>query len=117
MNVFTWTKNKILSFLGLFKLTGTPNNERLTYINDEEAIILSNIRANRVWYSANGDELLNWYTNQQTYGLHIPFRLQHFEEYDLSNPQAGTRKCVVKNKSKLGKAVCSSLAGFECSGC
>ncbi len=68
MNVFTWTKNKILSFLGLFKLTGTPNNERLTYINDEEAIILSNIRANRVWYSANGDELLNWYTNQQTYG-------------------------------------------------
>ena len=31
--------------------------------------------------------------------------------------QAGERKCVVKNNSKLGKSVCSTLTGFKCSGC
>ena len=72
-----------------------------------------------------GSVNLNYCPNHNTdwdecgtyWDLHIPFRLQHFEEWDLSNPQAGTRKCVVKNKSKLGKAVCANLAGFECSGC
>lgn len=54
--------------LGLMKLNGSPNAERLTYISDDEAIRISNIKANRTWYLGDGDELLNWYTNQQTYG-------------------------------------------------
>ena len=68
MNVVEWIKNKALKILGLVKLSSDPNSERLTYINDDEAIRLSNIKANRVWYLGDGDELLNWYTNQQTYG-------------------------------------------------
>ena len=68
MNVIEFIKGKIMKRLGLTKLNGDPNAERLTYINDDEAIRLSNVRANRVWYLGSGDELLNWYTNQQTYG-------------------------------------------------
>ena len=68
MDVIGKLKNKVLRLLGLYKLNGDPNSERLTYINDDEAIRLSNIRAYRTWYTADGDELLNWYTNQQTYG-------------------------------------------------
>lgn len=68
MNVVERIKKMMLSILGLFKLNGDPNSERLTYINDDEAIRLSNIRANRTRYLGDGDELLNWYTNQQTYG-------------------------------------------------
>ena len=44
--------------------------------------------------------------------IHIPFRLKHWESND-----PGSRKCIVYHNSKVGKAVCSNLAGFVCSGC
>lgn len=68
MNVIDFLKQRVFKRLGLVKLSGNPNSERLTYINDAEAIRITNIRANAVWYLGDGDELLNWYTNQQTYG-------------------------------------------------
>lgn len=68
MNVIEKIRAKVLKILGLYKLDFDPNSERLTYINDDEAIRLSNIKANKTWYLGDGDELLNWYTNQQTYG-------------------------------------------------
>ena len=68
MNIIDLIKNRVLRLLGLVKLNGNPNSERLTYINDDDAIRISNIRANRTWYVGDADELLNWYTNQQTYG-------------------------------------------------
>lgn len=68
MDVIKFLKNKVLRILGLFRLNGDPNSERLTYINDDEAIRLSNLKANKYWYIGDGDELLNWYTNRQTYG-------------------------------------------------
>ncbi len=67
MNITQKIKNRVMKILGLAKISN-PNSERLTYINDDEAIRVSNIRANRCWYIGDGDELLNWYTNQQTYG-------------------------------------------------
>ena len=67
MNVFDFFKTRVFKFLGLVK-TGDPNSKRLTYINDEEAIRLSNIEANRIWFLGDGDALLDWYTSQQTYG-------------------------------------------------
>ncbi len=67
MNVFTWIKNKVYKFLKLTK-ENNPNNERMTFINDDEAIRIEKIRSNKVWYYGDGDELLNWYTNQQAYG-------------------------------------------------
>lgn len=67
MNVIDFFKNKVFKKLKLVK-TADPNSERLTYINDDEAIRLSNVKGNRIWYLGDGDELLNWYTNQQTYG-------------------------------------------------
>ncbi len=44
--------------------------------------------------------------------IHMPFRLQHW-----SGSDSGIRRCIVYLNSKVGKAVCSSLAGFQCSGC
>ena len=68
MNVADFIKSKVLRMLGLAKLNGDPNNGRLTYINDDEAIRVEKMKANKVWYLGDGDELLNYYTNQQTYG-------------------------------------------------
>ena len=48
-----------------------------------------------------------------TRDLHIPFRLQHYQYAH----ERGLRQCYVKNNSKIGKAVCSTLSGFECVGC
>ncbi len=48
-----------------------------------------------------------------TRDLHIPFRLQHW----TWEHERGIRQCYVKNNSKLGKAVCSTLSGFKCEGC
>ena len=67
MNVVEFIKNKVMRIMGLVK-TGDPNSKRLTYINDEEAVRLSNIEANRIWYLGDGDQLLAWYTSEQTYG-------------------------------------------------
>ncbi len=54
----------------------------------------------------------NWNECGTYWDFHIPFRLQHWPYSDK-----GIRKCVVQNNSKLGKAVCANLAGFECIRC
>ena len=51
-----------------------------------------------------------WSACKDAREIHIPFRLQH---YSLYSAWAGQRKCVVYHNSKIGKAVCSSLAGFK----
>ena len=43
----------------------------------------------------------------------IAYRLQH----RIYEQQQGKRECWVYYNSKLGKAVCSTLSGFECVGC
>lgn len=68
MNVVEFIKNKVMRIMGLTKISD-PNSKRLTYINDEEAIRLSNIEANRIWYIGDGDQLLAWYSSEQTYGF------------------------------------------------
>ena len=68
MNVVEYIRNKVMRLLGITKIED-PNSKRLTYINDEEAIRLSNIEANRIWFLGDGDALLDWYTSQQTYGF------------------------------------------------
>ena len=55
---------------------------------------------------------LAWNDCAEYMDIHIPFRLQHWPYSD-----SGARKCAVYHNSKLGKAVCSNLAGFVCSGC
>ena len=68
MKLTDWIKNKVYKLLGLQRLKGNPDNGRLTYINDDEAIQVEKIHSYKVWYLGDGDELLNYYTNQQTYG-------------------------------------------------
>lgn len=68
MTLLEWVRNKVYKLLGVQKLPGTPNDNRLTFISDDEAIRVEKIRANKVWYYGDADELLNYYTNQTAYG-------------------------------------------------
>lgn len=69
MTIKDWIKKKILSFLGLEKLSESPNDERLTFISNDEELKFQEIKANKVWFLGSGDELLNFYTQRQTIGF------------------------------------------------
>lgn len=61
-----WIRKKALSFLGLSQYDGTPGDDRLTFINDEDHIQNTKIREYNIWYAGDSDELLNFYTRQNT---------------------------------------------------
>ena len=61
-----WIRKKALSFLGLGQYDGTPGDDRLTFINDEEHIMNTKIREYNIWYGGDSDEILNFYTRQNT---------------------------------------------------
>jgi len=68
MTISELVKSIIYKILGIQKLNGTPNDNRLTFISDDDAIWIDKIRCNKVWYYGDGNELLNYYTNQEAYG-------------------------------------------------
>lgn len=69
MTISDWIRAKILKFLKIEQLSENPNNQRLTYINNDEEIYLNEIRTWKVWYIGNSSELLNWYRGEMTFGF------------------------------------------------
>lgn len=61
-----WIRKRTLAFLGLSKYDGTPNDDRLTFVNDRELIVKNKIDEYNLWYEGDSDELLNFYTQQNT---------------------------------------------------
>lgn len=68
MTLKEWFQKKVLAHLGLVKYEGTPGDDRLTFVNDEDTIIKTKLREYNVWYGGDGDELLNFYTRENTIG-------------------------------------------------
>lgn len=68
MTLKEWIQNKIFKFLGIEK-EQNPNTARLTYISDDDEIKIEKIRSHQVWYTGDGDELLNYYTGQEVFGF------------------------------------------------
>lgn len=66
MTIREWIKQKILSWIGLGKYEGVSDEERLTFINDAERLSRARIHEYNIWYTGDGDELLNYYTHQNT---------------------------------------------------
>lgn len=69
MNIVEAIRRKILKFLGIEKLASNPNDERLTFISNEKNIVSQQLKEYRVWYNGNSEELLNYYTNEDMYGM------------------------------------------------
>lgn len=68
MNLIDAIRERILKFLKINHLTYDPNSERLTFITDKDNVIMQHLQEYRIWYIGDSDELLNYYTNQATYG-------------------------------------------------
>ena len=69
MSVMSKVKNKVMSKLGLVKVNSPLYGERLTFVNDDEAIRLYKVKANKVWANGDASEKLNFYTNQISFGF------------------------------------------------
>ena len=68
MTLSEWLRSKILKFLKIEQLPENPNSQRLTYINDNDQIYLTEIQTMKMWYIGNSSELLNWYTGEMAFG-------------------------------------------------
>ena len=69
MSVMSNLKNKVMSKLGLVKVNSQLYGERLTFVNDDEAIRLYKVKANKVWANGDASEKLNFYTTQISFGF------------------------------------------------
>ena len=67
MTIKEWIRKKVLGLLKLSSYEGLPQEEeRLTFINDKDQIARARVREYNVWYQGDSDELLNYYTHQNT---------------------------------------------------
>ena len=57
-------KRKVLEILKVSQNNQMPEEEeRLTFINDKEALMRMKIREYNIWYNGDSGEILNFYTN------------------------------------------------------
>ena len=105
MNLIDIIRNRILKFLRIEKLSENPYDERLTFISDSEQIIQQEIQEYKTWYIGIGDELLNYYTNEQMYGnnrepIYNRNRKNYFwgissEEADIKRVHSGIPNAII----------------------
>lgn len=70
MNLMEAVRRRILKFLRLEKLADNPNDERYTFICDEDNIKEQQIKEYKMWYIGDSNELSNYYMNEIAYGSH-----------------------------------------------
>ena len=66
-----WKRKHILRLLGLMPTLGPSEQERETFINDTEDIRKLKLREYDAWFSADSDELLNFYSRVNTIDLNF----------------------------------------------
>lgn len=67
MNLKEFIRKKILKRVGLVNDDTKPDDDRLTFINDNERLTKSRIKEYNIWYYGDSDELLNFYTTQNMF--------------------------------------------------
>ena len=83
MTIREWLKTKLFGKSGIAKsATGKPDDDRLTFINDNDALMRARIREYNIWYCGDSDELLNYYThNNMIEANYEPFYLRNKRSY------------------------------------
>ena len=57
----------VTGILKMVRSDGEPAEERLTFINDAERLLRTRLREYNIWYDGEDDEILNFYTNENTF--------------------------------------------------
>ena len=110
MTIKEWIKQRMQKFLGLEKISD-PNDERLTFIANDEEIKIEEVKANRIWYMGRGDELLNYYTERQAKGfannpIYNRNKRNYFwalsaEECDIKRVHSGIPNAIISTLSNV----------------
>lgn len=66
MNIRDWVKKKIIGLIGISKESDAPDADRLVFINNDDKLTIQRIHEYNLWYQGDADELLNFYTHQNT---------------------------------------------------
>lgn len=108
MTIFEKIAQRILKFLGVQKLTQNPNDDRFTYLSDEEVIKIQKIKECKYWYYGNSNELLNFYTTEETYGNNEePIYNRNRRQFFWAK---STKECEIKRvHSGIPNAIISTL--------
>lgn len=69
MTIKDFIKKKIFKLNKTERLSENPNSSRFTFISDDEARKILEVKAYKTWYYGSGDELLNFYTSQHLDGF------------------------------------------------
>ena len=83
MTVKDYIRKKVLGILGYSRIENMPKQEeKLTFINDTDLIIRGKVREYNIWYEADSDELLNFYTQENVINYHRePFYSRNKKNY------------------------------------
>jgi hypothetical protein len=108
MTLTEFLKKKIKKTVGLSKYDGRPNEDDLTFINDAERLIRTRIREYNIWYEGDGDELLNFYTNQNTFEYNYePFYMRNKKNYFWAI--SSTEADIKRTHSGLARSIVDTL--------
>ena len=82
MTILERMRARIRSVGGDVIKTTRPDDERTTFINDNESLGRMKLKEYNVWYDGDGDELLNFYTRQDLIGYNYePFYARNKKNY------------------------------------
>ena len=106
MTLKQWIQNKVLGLLKISQNNQLPSEEeRLTFINDKQAMARMRIREYNVWYAGDSEELLNFYTHGNTISYYYePFYMRNKKGYfwainstesDIKRTHSGQPKNIV----------------------
>ena len=105
MNLKEFLRRKILGLTGMVKHDGTPNDDRLTFINDSTRLIRTKLKEYNIWYDGDEDEIFNFYTGNNTFEYNYePFYLRNKKTYfwtisatetDIKRTHSGIPKSIV----------------------
>lgn len=106
MTLKQWIQKKVLGLLKVSQNNQLPSEEeRLTFINDKQALARMKVREYNVWYAGDSDELLNFYTHGNTISyFYEPFYSRNKKSYfwainstenDIKRTHSGQPKNIV----------------------
>ena len=106
MTLKQWIQKKVLGLLKVSQNNQLPSEEeRLTYINDKQAMARMRVREYNVWYAGDSEELLNFYTHGNTISYYYePFYMRNKKGYfwainstenDIKRTHSGQPKNIV----------------------
>lgn len=82
MTILERMRARIRGVAGSVLKTKRPDDDRTTFINDNEKLGRMKLKEYNVWYDGDGDELLNFYTRENYIGFNYePFYMRNKKNY------------------------------------